>query len=506
MHFLHCIVSALLLANVAHSQSCSSTGTRKEIRDLSDGEWTAFAGAVNSLKQSGTYDTFVNLHIKYQNVIHGGSLFWPWHRWLVRQFEIALQTKNANVWVPYWDWAYDSQAPERSVVFQSSRFGGNGKGANNCVQDGAFANWQAVYPDAHCLSRQWDGGNTISSFYSTDVVNSVLAKSTTYAAAEKGIEINPHGAIHVNIGADMSTMGSPNDPLFWVHHAFVDKLWWTWQQTHHNSYGGQNADGSTASVSDILPSYTAKVSDTFDISALCYSYQEMQNTAAPAAPAAAPTPAPPTLVRRRSIGLSRRATYAAAAAAKSDTTTDSDTTYSDTSISSTTTSSSNTYDVSQNSPIKQRYGSNGKSIGILVAPHDRQELVNLRHPYPLPDHWCIRNHIDPQEAAHQRSAYGDITAKVNDIDGYVSPCSLWHREDLLQSITVKQTTFVAVINGKAHVADVDSKKTLRDRVTHVKDQIKTKYGGKVHKDVSVYKSSLTAVIGKSVMKYGGYNY
>jgi len=497
MHFLHCIVSALFLANIAQSQSCSSTGTRKEIRDLSDSEWTAFAAAVNALKQSGGYDPFVNLHIQYQNVIHGGSIFWPWHRWYVRQFELALQAKDASVWVPYWDWAYDSQAPEHSVVFQSNRLGGNGQGANNCVQDGAFANWQAVYPDAHCLSRQWDGGNSISSFYSTDVINSILARATTYAAAEKGIEINPHGAVHVNIGGDMSQMQSPNDPIFFLHHAFVDKLWWTWQQTNQNTYDGQNPDGSTASVSDVLPSYTAKVSDTFSITALCYSYQEVQG--APAQAAAASTP--PSLVRRsrRKSRLSRRAS---SYAAKSSSSSSSDTTDDDTSDSDT---SNDSYDVSQSSPIKQRYGSGGKPIGILVSPHDRQELVNLRHPFPLPDKWCLRNHIDPKEAAHQRSTYADVTAKVNAIDGYVSPCSLWHREDLLQSITVKQTTFVAVINNKAVVAGVDVKKTLRERVVHVKEQIKTKYGGKVVKDVSVYKSSLTEVIGRRVMNYG-HNY
>jgi tyrosinase len=25
---------------------------------------------------------------------------------------------------------------------------------------------------------------------------------------------------------------SPNDPLFWLHHAFVDKVWDLWQQRH----------------------------------------------------------------------------------------------------------------------------------------------------------------------------------------------------------------------------------------------------------------------------------
>ncbi len=28
---------------------------------------------------------------------------------------------------------------------------------------------------------------------------------------------------------------SPNDPVFWLHHAFIDKLWAEWQRRHPGS-------------------------------------------------------------------------------------------------------------------------------------------------------------------------------------------------------------------------------------------------------------------------------
>ena len=29
----------------------------------------------------------------------------------------------------------------------------------------------------------------------------------------------------------MGTMASPNDPVFWLHHSFVERLFYTWQVT-----------------------------------------------------------------------------------------------------------------------------------------------------------------------------------------------------------------------------------------------------------------------------------
>ncbi|KAL7275943.1 hypothetical protein RUND412_001100 [Rhizina undulata] len=45
------------------------------------------------------------------------------------------------------------------------------------------------------------------------------------------MEAAPHYAGHHGVGGEMSnTISSPNDPLFWLHHAFVDRIWWDWQR------------------------------------------------------------------------------------------------------------------------------------------------------------------------------------------------------------------------------------------------------------------------------------
>jgi hypothetical protein len=41
-----------------------------------------------------------------------------------------------------------------------------------------------------------------------------------------------HNAVHQFIGGSMSGFGSPNDPAFFLHHAFVDYIYMTWQNQH----------------------------------------------------------------------------------------------------------------------------------------------------------------------------------------------------------------------------------------------------------------------------------
>ena len=39
----------------------------------------------------------------------------------------------------------------------------------------------------------------------------------------------PTWLAHNAVGGDMAGAASPTDPLFWLHHAFIDKTWADWQ-------------------------------------------------------------------------------------------------------------------------------------------------------------------------------------------------------------------------------------------------------------------------------------
>jgi hypothetical protein len=43
-----------------------------------------------------------------------------------------------------------------------------------------------------------------------------------------------HNLVHMWVGGSMTTMTSPNDPVFWLHHCFMDRLWTDWQMMHQD--------------------------------------------------------------------------------------------------------------------------------------------------------------------------------------------------------------------------------------------------------------------------------
>jgi hypothetical protein len=68
-------------------------------------------------------------------------------------------------------------------------------------------------------------------------------------------------------GGTMGLSLSPTDPLFWLHHANVDRIWGEWQTKHPNA--------NPPNSSEILrppPLFDNQVSSVLSISNLGYSY------------------------------------------------------------------------------------------------------------------------------------------------------------------------------------------------------------------------------------------
>ena len=48
------------------------------------------------------------------------------------------------------------------------------------------------------------------------------------------LEIPLHNTVHRFVGGDMMTSASPNDPVFFLHHCNIDRIWASWQADYPN--------------------------------------------------------------------------------------------------------------------------------------------------------------------------------------------------------------------------------------------------------------------------------
>ncbi|WP_329466675.1 tyrosinase MelC2 [Streptomyces sp. NBC_01431] len=230
---------------------------RKNQADLTTDEKRRFVAALLQLKRNGRYDTFVSTHNAFimsdtdtgDRVGHRSPSFLPWHRRFLIEFEQALQSVDASVTLPYWDWTADRTAT--SSPWAADFLGGTGRSRDGQVMDGPFAQsaggWNLnIRVDGRTYLRRALGA-AVAQLPTRAEVDGVLAMTTydmaPWNSASDGFRnhlegwrgVNLHNRVHVWVGGQMGTGASPNDPVFWMHHAFVDKLWTQWQSRHPGS-------------------------------------------------------------------------------------------------------------------------------------------------------------------------------------------------------------------------------------------------------------------------------
>lgn len=157
---------------------------------------------------------------------HGAPGFFTWHRAYVKAFEKALQCVNSDVMLPFWDWSSGPTTGVPAACRESTYVNRDGDTVPNPLYSGP-------------ISTAAGGGVTARSA-SIDT-RSFAAPATSAQAAMSNTTFNsfqaalngPHGTIHVYVGGQMGSVARAGfDPIFYLHHCNVDRLWWNWQQTH----------------------------------------------------------------------------------------------------------------------------------------------------------------------------------------------------------------------------------------------------------------------------------
>lgn len=205
---------------------------RKNAQTLSAPERDRFLAALGTLNAQGqgAYKDFRDMHTKDSSrEIHGNPSFLPWHRAYVLDLERALQAIDATVAVPYW--RFDQAAP--SVFTQD--FMGEYDDDSDLV----------VFRPGHALEH-WatdvQVGVTRRPLFNLNRAPNVLTEARTIAlggsrnlfAGFRGMEDNPHGYAHTSFDGPIDNIFiSVGDPLFFMLHANVDRLWAKWQWVKH---------------------------------------------------------------------------------------------------------------------------------------------------------------------------------------------------------------------------------------------------------------------------------
>ncbi|KAH7305208.1 hypothetical protein B0I35DRAFT_471667 [Stachybotrys elegans] len=248
--------------------SCAVPRKRHEWMELSADQKRAYLKAQqciletpqkqNTLPGAKTrWDELVSLHQIHAFQIHTTGNFLPYHRYFLHVHEALLRECGYNGTLPYWDETKDAGNFSSSPIFDPVvGFGGSGSGTGNCLIDGPFVNMTVnIGPgfttQPRCVSRQVT--DFLSNQCGQPYVDAAL-NTTTYLAALDGIYSGPHLMGHISLAMmEGDSITSPGDPLFMMHHGFVDKMWADWQkmdETRLTEIAGLNAQDPAVGFSE----------------------------------------------------------------------------------------------------------------------------------------------------------------------------------------------------------------------------------------------------------------
>lgn len=158
---------------------------------------------------------------------HGNLNFLPWHRFYLHYFERTLrkQSRDPNFALPYWSY-YDNYVPSKKGLAVPPLF----TGATNPLID----QWRTPGLNQRAVVMDPDAADASQAFSYADFSN--------FSNLLQG---QPHGTMHCATGSGcaMPDIGmvpvAGADPMFYMHHANIDRLWQCWMKKKAN---GQTID------------------------------------------------------------------------------------------------------------------------------------------------------------------------------------------------------------------------------------------------------------------------
>jgi tyrosinase len=235
------------------------------------GVTTQMLGIPGPNRQVSTWDRFVAWHSAAMGIAHRGPAFLPWHRLMLRTLErlMGQALSDPNFGLPYWDWAADGQltrAQQLSAAIWN----------NNCMGSASTAPGQFTLAAFPIRLEEGGTGNLVQTNRSLrrsrgagvpGIASPNLPRRASTAAVlastvnrydvapwnrnsaagmrnrlEGWLPSNDlHNLVHIWVGGDMLPSTSPNDPVFYLNHCNVDRIWERWMQLRGRQYQPTNA-------------------------------------------------------------------------------------------------------------------------------------------------------------------------------------------------------------------------------------------------------------------------
>jgi tyrosinase len=229
----------------------------EDVQDLRDAFAAMYEISDTAVGDNRGYWALARGHGYDQNLCHDNDrVFLTWHRAYVYSFEKALNTalqwkrndQQLELTLPFWDWTRTDPATDAANgiprLFDDKTYTDAAGAQKPNPLRSARSMYRAVNQDltgAAQLTERYPARFRQAIPQLADDVARYLS-NPDFPTFSNDFDFGAHGTIHVTVGGanaasplpgnggDMSSIVSAAyDPIFWFHHAMVDKVWFDWQ-------------------------------------------------------------------------------------------------------------------------------------------------------------------------------------------------------------------------------------------------------------------------------------
>jgi tyrosinase len=261
---------------------------RRDVQSLAPNDpwFTKYGQAVQAMHDLQTSNASDQRSWRNQALIHinhcphGAISFVHWHRHYIHNYELICGQLigDPNFALAYWNWSekrgtipdpfYDLNQLNVQFWNDPSNAQSNNWGPDEVVTVGtrALAKGEGLQDDP-------DAGQE----FTRDFIETRIQEQTSFTIFTRNLEGFPHNDGHVITGGANGHMVdgmSPLDPIFWLHHCNIDRIWAEWQ-TAGNTTPPLNLNYNNQFVNGMGQPVTASSASALNFAAMNYTYDTL---------------------------------------------------------------------------------------------------------------------------------------------------------------------------------------------------------------------------------------